>query len=69
LKIDLFENVLENPIIEYEIFNSKTKEKLDLSYCKDIKIKIKINITAKIDEKNEFKYNPKSQYYKDICFS
>ena len=63
-KIDIFENGLD---IEYEIYNSKTKKKLDLIYCKDIKILI--NIPAKIDEKNEFKYNPKSDYYKDICFA
>jgi hypothetical protein len=65
-KIDFFEDGSENPTIEYEIYNSKTKEKLDLIYCKDTKIQI--NIPAKIDEKNEFKYNPESDYYKDICF-
>ena len=36
-------------------------------YCKDIKIKI--NTPVKIDEKNEFKYNPLSDYYKDVCFT
>ena len=65
-KIDIFENCSDNPIIEYEIYKSKTKEKLDLIYCKDTKIQI--NIPAKIDEKNEFKYNPSSDYYSDICF-
>ena len=48
-KIDIFEDGSEYPIIEYEIYNSKTKEKLDLIYCKDTKIQI--NIPAKIDKK------------------
>jgi len=65
-KIDIFEHCSDNPIIEYEIYNSKTKEQLDLIYCQDIKIQI--NIPAKIDEKNEFKYTPSSDYYSDICF-
>ena len=65
-KIDIFENGSEYPIIEYEVYNSKPKEKLDLIYCKDTKIQI--NIPAKIDEENEFKYNPVSDYYNDLCF-
>ena len=66
-KIDIFEDGSEYPIAEYEIYNSKTKEKLDLIYRKDAKILI--NIPAKIDEEKEFKYNPKSDYYKYICFA
>ena len=66
-KIDIFEDDSEYPIIEYEIYNSETKEKLDLIYCKDTKIQI--NIPAKIDEEKEFKYNPVSEYYNDICFA
>ena len=65
-KIDLFEKGSDNPTIEYEIYNSKTKEKIELIYCQDTKIKI--NIPVKIDTTNEFKYNPVSDYYKDICF-
>jgi len=66
-KIDIFEDDSEYPTIEYEIYNSETKEKLDLIYCKDTKIQI--NIPAKIDEEKEFKYNPVSEYYNDICFA
>ena len=65
-KIDIFQNCSDNPIIEYEIYNPKTMEKLDLIFCNDTKIQI--NIPAKIDEKKEFKYNPASAYYSDICF-
>ena len=66
-KIDFLEKASEIPIVEYEIFHPKTKQQLDMIYCKDIKIKI--NTPVKIDEKNEFKYNPLSDYYKDVCFT
>ena len=50
LKIEIFEDGFLIPIIEYEIYNSKTKEKLDLNICKFIKINL--NIPVKIDENN-----------------
>ena len=56
------------PIIEYEVYNSKTKERLDLINCKKNN-KVNISIPVKIDEENIFKYNPKSPYYTDKCFS
>jgi len=66
LKRDILIEYLFIPIIEYEIYNSKTKEKLDLNICKD-KI-IKIYIPVSIDEGNLFKYNLSSEYYNDICY-
>ena len=65
-KIDVYEKGLLIPIIEYEVYNIKTKKLLDLNLCKDIKIDI--NIPVKINEKNLFEYNPYSKYYNDICF-
>ena len=67
LKIDYFEEGLLTPIIEYEVYNSKTKEKLDLIYCKDIKIDISIPVI--INEEDEFKHNLSSDYYNNICFT
>ena len=67
LKIDIFEDGLLIPIIEYEVFNLETKEKLDLNICKDIKIDI--NIPVNIDEKNLFKYNSSNEYYNNFCYS
>ena len=67
LKIDIIEKGLLIPIIEYELYNSKTKEKLNLEICKDEKIKIYIPVS--LDENNLFKYNSSSKYYNDICFS
>ena len=51
--MEIYEKGLLIPIIEYEVYNIKTKEKLDLNLCKDIKIDI--NIPVIIDEDNLFK--------------
>ena len=65
IKIDIFKEGLLIPIIEYEIYNSKTKEKLNLNLCKDIRIDIYIPVN--IDENNLFKYNLINEFYNDIC--
>ena len=51
--------------IEYEIYNPITKEKLNLKYCQDEQINISIPVN--IDENELFLYNPKSEFYNDIC--
>ena len=68
LKIDLKEEGLKIPIIEYEIFYPLYNDELillDLSICQndkiDVIIPVKINDT--ID-----KYNPRSGYYNDMCY-
>ena len=66
-KIDVLDKDLNYPFIEYEVYNYKTKEKLNMNYCKDIKINI--NFPVNIDENNEFKYDPSSKYYNDICYT
>ena len=65
-KVDIFEKGLLIPNIEYEIYNSKTKEQLNLTHCKDTKIEISIPVN--INEENLFKYNISSDYYNDICY-
>ena len=67
LKIDIFEDGLLIPIIEYELYNSKTKEQLNLNVCQNMKIDI--NIPVNIDENNIYKYNSSNEYYNDICYS
>jgi hypothetical protein len=56
------------PKIEYEVYypleNSSNLNKLNLEHCKDTKIDI--FIPAKINDTLD-KYNPKSDYYNDIC--
>ena len=54
------------PLIEYEIFDPKTKKKLDLNYCKNTNITI--HIPVNINESILFKYDPNDTYYNDICY-
>ena len=61
LKIDILEEGLLIPIIEYEIYNLKTEEKLNLDICKGININI--NIPVNIDENNIFKYNSSNEIF------
>ena len=54
------------PLIEYEIFDPKTKKKLDLNYCKNTNITI--HIPVNINESILFKYDLNDSYYNDICY-
>ena len=67
LKYDYFIKGLNIPLIGYELFHPITKEKLDLEYCNGINIEI--NIPISINEEDLYKYNPNSDFYKDICIS
>ena len=51
--------------IYYPLYNNSHLIKLDLSFCKDTKIEI--SIPVKIND-NLDKYNPKSDYYNNICY-
>ena len=64
-KYDLFLPELSIPIIGYDVFHPKTKEKLDLNYCKNIKIYYSIPVT--INEDTLFIYNKSDDYYTDRC--
>ena len=66
-KIDFYPPDTLIPIVGYEIYHPINKTRLDLTYCKDILIKL--NIPASIDENNLFKYEPESGFYNDNCFS
>jgi len=55
------------PLIDYEIYNPRTKNKIDLNLCGNEKIDIIHHV--EIDENELFKYNPESDYYNDICYS
>ena len=65
-KIDYFKPDSLIPIIGYEIFHPITKEKLNLTFCKDVFINLDIPVF--IDENDLFKYDPENQYYKDECY-
>ena len=57
------------PLIEYEIFNPKTKEKLDLNHCKNENIYIDVYMPISINENISYKYDPNNSYYTDICYT
>ena len=64
-KIDTLQKGFLIPIIDYEVYDYEKKRKLNLSICKNTKIKIEIPVS--INENNLFKYNSSSNYYNDIC--
>ena len=66
-KIEKYIEGLLIPFIEYEIFNQKTKERLNLNVCKDKKINIIINTPVSINESIIYKYDLNNSYYNDIC--
>ena len=68
-KIDIFEEGLLIPIVEYELYDLKNKTKLNLNFCKDMKIELLYPYSSFIDENNEYKYNSSGDYYNDICYS
>jgi len=57
------------PLIYYDIFNPITKEKLNLDYCRNENINIDILIPVSINDIILFKYDPKHEYYNDICYN
>ena len=68
-KIEKIIKGLNIPLIEYEIFSSKIKEKIDLNCCIKAGVDISIYIPININESNLFKYDPNNSYYNDICYT
>ena len=66
-RLDILFSELYIPIVEYEIYSSKKKIKLDLNYCNDIKIQQTTHV--KINEDNAYKHISSSDYYNDKCFA
>ena len=65
-KIDIYEEGLLMPIVEYEIYNQENFNVLNLSLCKDDIIQISVPVT--INEDNLDIYDPRSGFYNDICY-
>ena len=65
LKLDIFKEGMLTPIIEYEVYHPETKDKLNLEYCKNTPINI--NLPIPLNETDLFKYDPKNEYYTDLC--
>ena len=70
LRIDKYLQGMKIPKIEYEIYaflNNSKLQQLDLSICKNKKLEIYIPINISMDQYN--KYDIKSGYYNDICYT
>ena len=52
--------------VEYELYNPLNNSKLNLEYCNQKTIDV--HIPALIDSSKIHKYDPKSDYYNDLCF-
>ena len=76
LKLDLFKQNSSTPLVEYEIYNYNNSEKLNLDYCKDIRINVFFPI--QLDNRTIILYNnlnlsgynlfdSNDSFYNDIC--
>ena len=66
-KNDIYQEGRLTPKVNYEIYDMKDKNKLELDFCKNIKIEIILPYI--IEDNNTFKYNISSEYYNEICYS
>ena len=66
-KIEYYIEGYNIPLIDYEVYNPRTKNKIDLDLCENEKIDIIHHVT--IDENEIFKYDPESDYYNDLCYA
>jgi len=65
-KVDIYEEGLNMPIVEYEIYHPRNYSRLDLSICEEYKINILVPVS--INEDEFYLYDPSSNYYNDKCF-
>ena len=64
IKIENYLDGINIPIIEYEIYSKDDSKKLNINECNN---NISYIIPVDIDEDEEFKYNPESNFYNDRC--
>ena len=68
-KIDIKEEGLSIPLVEYEIYDYNKKKQLDLNICDETNNKIEIFFPTSNVQNEIFKHNISSDYFNDICFS
>ena len=64
-KMEYINKQFKIPIIEYKVFTQKGEE-LNMSVCDHLKFIY--STPVEINESEEYKYNPESEYYNDLCF-
>ena len=65
-KIEYISDNYKIPIIEYLLFGSNGKVLFRLEYCKNLKANY--YIPMKINNFEEYKYDPENKYYHDKCY-
>ena len=65
-KVDIYEEGLNMPIVEYEFYHPRNYSRLDLNICEEYKINILAPVS--INEDEFYLYDPSSNYYNDKCF-
>ena len=66
-KIDIIPEYYSLRQTIYEIYNSKTKDILNLTYCENVPIIISYPVS--VNEKELNKYNPSSEFYNNFCIA
>ena len=66
-KIEYNSSYFKIPIVEYNIFGRGGRVKMNLNYCK--KLKIKYLIPKEINNFEEYLHDPENIYYNDTCYS
>ena len=64
-KIENYVKEYNIPIIEYVLFNQNGSERLNLNICNNTTVQYNIPVT--INENEEYKYDPSSDFYNDEC--
>ena len=65
-KIEYKDAIFKIPIIEYILISALKTIKLNLEYCRNIKLKY--YIPKEINDFEDYKYNPLNKFYTDKCF-
>ena len=65
-KVDILQDGLLIPKVEYEVYHPLTLEKLELDICNNITIEISLPVS--INEDELYRYNTSSDFYNDKCF-
>ena len=66
-KLDIEKEGSLIPLVEYEVYNIKSKTKLNLDICNHTTIDIFLPVSNV--ENDLFKHNSSSEYYNDLCFT
>ena len=75
IKTDIKDEEIQSTYVQFEVYNPKTFEEIDLSICKNqIKINVPVYLSEDVEDTNKELqekgydiFNPKNSFYNDIC--